>query len=310
MIIDWKDYVDQIYCITFHNRSKDYLYEELKRVDILNSGIYYEFENISTPFYKILYDTLFGNQFKDTEILKYSYRYDCTMAHYYCMKHARQNGYKKILILENDVVFLKNKKDIVEILEHSNIVNCFSDKGYIFLGSAAHPIYFYNEERKGGRNTCYQCTKEVDYDILKFNKDITISGGAAFNIYDDKAYNYFIDFIENKNFDVIDIYYRIYDLNQINIYFSNTYVCIQEDWFGLFLNACYNYPFDINKKERYLNHIFEDYCEYSDEFDIWAHPLLFNEINQFMYDNSLTENDYINKINEYKNKINENNNLT
>ena len=303
MKIDWNKYVDQIYCITFYNRDKTLLYNELRRVDILDSGIFYEFENISTPFYKILYNTLFGDKFKGNKILEYSYRYDCTMAHYYCMKHAQQNGYKKILILENDVVFLKNKKDIVEILEHSNIVNCFSDKGYIFLGSAAHSIYSYDVERQNNRNTCYQCTKEVDYDILKFSKDITISGGAAFNIYDDKAYNYFINFIENKNFDVIDIYHRIYDLNQINIYFSNTYVCIQEDWFGLFLNATYNYDFCENNKEKYLNHIFEDFNNFAEEQDKWAHPLLFKEINERMFNNSLTENDYINKINE-------NNNLT
>ena len=69
------------------------------------------------------------------------------------------------------------------------------------------------------------------------------------------------------------------------------------------MNATYNYDFCENNKEKYLNHIFEDFNNFAEEQDKWAHPLLFKEINERMFNNSLTENDYINKINE-------NNNLT
>ena len=57
MKIDWNKYVDQIYCITFTGKRNGEMYDELKRVDILDSGIYFEFENIKTPLYEKLYKT-------------------------------------------------------------------------------------------------------------------------------------------------------------------------------------------------------------------------------------------------------------
>ena len=123
MKIDWNKYVDQIYCITFTGKRNGEMYDELKRVDILDSGIYFEFENIKTPLYEKLYRSFFGNQFEGQGYMKdYSYAYDVTIAHYYCMKHAEQHGYNRILILENDNVFLKNKSAISNILDISFIV--------------------------------------------------------------------------------------------------------------------------------------------------------------------------------------------
>ena len=60
MIIDWKDYVDHIFSVTCTNNIKqiDILKNELNRVDILNSGIYTNFINVNSPFYKLIYDNV------------------------------------------------------------------------------------------------------------------------------------------------------------------------------------------------------------------------------------------------------------
>ena len=305
MIIDWTKYVDQIYCITFagkqnYEQYKEDLYNELYRVNILNSGIYYEFENISTPFYKRIYESLFDDNHKyvvkgsNDNLRKYSYLYDCTMAHYYCMKHAKLHGYNKIIILEDDVVFLKNKEDIIHILD--NALEKYCD-GYLFLGSVSHVCYDHASEIPNARNTLYECTETVNYDIKPFNDDI--GGGSAFNLYDMKAYSHFIDYIESGNFNGTDIYFEIYNNSNINIFYSDTYVCIQDIWFGFFLHATRNYPINMNKKEYYLEVMFSDSKKLFDN-DLWISKLLFDEINSSMFNNELSDEYFYNKLKEYR----------
>ena len=303
MKIDWNKYVDQIYCITFTGKRNGEMYDELKRVDILDSGIYFEFENIKTPLYEKLYRSFFGYQYEGQGYMKdYSYAYDVTIAHYYCMKHAEQHGYNRILILENDNVFLKNKSAISTILDIA-MEKC-DDNGFIFCGAAGHAIYDYENEYH--RNTLYQCTKEIDYDIIKLENDINTCGGASFNIYDKKAYTTFTKYIENGNYWTIDVYKNIYNLNEISIYFSNTYIAVQESWFGIFINALYNYNVNPNYKDKYLNICVGDYNSILDhaldhtndiESDIWAHHIVFDQINEILFNNSLDKSKYINRDN-------------
>ena len=232
----------------------------------------------------------------------YSYAYDVTIAHYYCMKHAEQHGYNRILILENDNVFLKNKSAISNILDIA-MEKC-DDNGFIFCGAAGHAIYDYENEYH--RNTLYQCTKEIDYDIIKLENDINTCGGASFNIYDKKAYTTFTKYIENGNYWTIDVYKNIYNLNEISIYFSNTYIAVQESWFGIFINALYNYNVNPNYKDKYLNICVGDYNSILDhaldhpndiESDIWAHHIVFDQINEILFNNSLDKSKYINRDN-------------
>ena len=89
MNINWKKYVDQIYCIRYIGEDqyrKTKCDEEFKRLGIFDSDIYFEFTNINSPFYKDIYYKFFDKFNKEHP---YSYVTDCTFGHYYCLKHAQ-----------------------------------------------------------------------------------------------------------------------------------------------------------------------------------------------------------------------------
>ena len=122
MNINWKKYVDQIYCIRYIGEDqyrKTKCDEEFKRLGIFDSGIYFEFTNINSPFYKDIYYKFFDKFNKEHP---YSYVTDCTFGHYYCLKHAQFHNYERVLLLESDCVFLKDENQIIELLESSKNV--------------------------------------------------------------------------------------------------------------------------------------------------------------------------------------------
>ena len=278
------------------------MYSELKRVDILDSGIYYEFENINSPLYEKMFLGTFGSLKEEYPMQqRYSYAYDVTIAHYYCMKHAEQHNYDRILILENDNMFLRDKKDIVKILDKA-FENC-DDNGFIFLGASLHAIYDYPNilQDNSIRNTLYQCTATVDYDIIKFNKNTELAGGASFNIYDKVAYKEFIKFIEDGNYWTVDVYDKIYDLNKVNIYFSNTYVAVQECWIGTMINSLNNYNYNYFNRYKYVMHIVNDYNSIKNGVvpsdilsDVWASKYAFEQLNEKLFNNELDITKYLN----------------
>lgn len=110
--IDWAKYVDKIYCVhcaDYKEREKPLL-RELKRVDILDSGIFEMrithkspvFESVTgklNPIQGVLITSLF---IEECDILA----------------DAKLNGYDKILIIEDDAAFLKDKHTIISLLEN------------------------------------------------------------------------------------------------------------------------------------------------------------------------------------------------
>lgn len=301
--IDWEKYVDQIYCVTFTKKDKTELYKELRRVDILDSGIYHEFENIQTPFYKKLYGAAVDlSKVRQKSCKEYSFRYDVTIAEYYCCKNASQHNYNRILVMEDDVVFLKNKNDIINILD--NILKCFNenDPGLLFLGGAPHFIYDYKKDYGDVRNTLYQCTKDVNYNYYKAENLIMLPGSSSCNFYDKKAYEHFIKYNEDGNFSMCDLYYLIYDNCDIKLFYSDTNLAVQESWGGCFINATNNHNYNKDNKLTYLNNIFDmmKLPDFNYDIDYWVIGLVFKEINKNFFNNELSNEYLYNKINEYK----------
>ena len=119
MTINWNNYVDHIYTISF---TKNYperinkLDKELEFLDIKDSGIYSIFYNIQSPlpFYKLMYNNM--NHSVSAE--NYGEYVPKTFAHYKCIREAYELHYDHIMILEDDVVFLKNKELIKEYLDN------------------------------------------------------------------------------------------------------------------------------------------------------------------------------------------------
>ena len=218
-MIDWKKYIDHIYIVDYIKTDdivKEKFNSELIRVGIdrNDQSFVTTFMNINTPIYRNIHDNFFNNYSDPTK--DYTYATDVTLGHYYCMKLAQANNYNKILILENDAIFYDDLNTIEYIL--GNAINAI-DSNIIDLflgGSGCIGI--------NGNN--------IDYSDTNIYIDINYKpcAGTTFNIYNKKAYNYFIDFIESGKIAVIDEYGCLYHESDIKIGLSNIYLCVQCFW--------------------------------------------------------------------------------
>ena len=100
-MIKWNKYFDHIYCIHYkpHVERFEELNNELKRVGILDAGIF-----------EYIYTDEDNNEYKNPA-------YKITLNHKKCLEDAYNKCYGNILILENDVRFLKDINEIEKVLE-------------------------------------------------------------------------------------------------------------------------------------------------------------------------------------------------
>ena len=295
--IDWKKYVDKIYCVRYIGESEyriNKCNEEFNRVDIFDSGIYYEFININSPFYKDIYETLFWKYAKNRP---YNYVTDCTFGHYYCMKHAEYFGYERILILESDDVFLRDKNQIIEILEKSKEIMDNDENSLCVLNGCE------------SYNPPYTFTLPTSFSI-DFRSDISL-WCAGFNIYSKNAYKTFIEKYEKYEFFTNDTYDEIYG-TKIHVYNNEVNICIQQDWVKMTINFDVLYNIDINKdyierckldKLNLLNQWLGNFnnLQKSNNYDLNKSNSLyyiyykgmFDIMNKYLFDNKLNINDYI-----------------
>ena len=99
-MIQWNKFFGHIYCIHYkgHVERFEGLNDELKRVGILDSGIFeYKYTDIDNNHYKIAANKV-------------------TIHHKECINDAIYNKYNRILILENDIRFLKDLSVIEDYL--------------------------------------------------------------------------------------------------------------------------------------------------------------------------------------------------
>lgn len=122
-MIQWNKYFDRIFCLHFakYTERLPFLYSELKRVGILDSGIFQLYENTDTPLYRYIFNALnLDELLKDKLLDKECFNGFCaSFGHYQISKIAELNNYKSILILEDDVTFLKNLNEIEFILSQT-----------------------------------------------------------------------------------------------------------------------------------------------------------------------------------------------
>ena len=112
--IDWAKYFDKIYCIHFlpQKNKLQRLKEELTRVGILQSGIF-EWRYTS----KCKYDTCIYEKFKADDPMLREPFVNIILEIRRILAEAIYFDYSRILLLENDVAFLKNVSLISDILE-------------------------------------------------------------------------------------------------------------------------------------------------------------------------------------------------
>ena len=115
-MINWKKYFDQVFVLHYagYTEIEDKLNAELARVGLVDSGILTIHNNISSPFLSILQRNI------NCDTVPNSMRpssFSCSFGHYTIMKIAELKGYSRILILEDDIAFLKDIGKIESILD-------------------------------------------------------------------------------------------------------------------------------------------------------------------------------------------------
>lgn len=100
-------FFDKIYCINLIQEKKRKIDAQIRfdkiglRVEFFNT-VRLEFNDQFLPYWN-----KYGLKFR------YGAEASCAMSHYSCLKLAYENGYKNVLIFEDDVVFIKNFNDII-----------------------------------------------------------------------------------------------------------------------------------------------------------------------------------------------------
>ena len=112
--IDWSKYFDKVYCIYYlpNKKKMPRLISEFRRVDLLDSPV---FEwRYTTPS---RYDkTILNHAEPKYKIIKYEY-VNHILEVQRIIKEAHLLGLKRIAIIEDDLAFLKDKEEIVRILD-------------------------------------------------------------------------------------------------------------------------------------------------------------------------------------------------
>ena len=272
MTIDWKKYVDKIYCIQyiFNKQRTEDLNTELFRVDILQSGIYEVIEQFPSPLYDILYE-----HFNDISNVEDQKRYfNSFIGHYSAVKKAYLDNLDYVLVLEDDCRFFKDKQKINYVLE--NTINEFKHikESAIYGGSIS-------------LNNHIDCDTKYNTLYNIYNIEETYLAGAAFNIYNRKAMKILIDFVENLNYCIIDQYNIIYTNTNTKIFLINKHLCIQQDWCFIMFNTWNDYNIMCPTNKYILN-------AYNNCFKIYWN----DNRNLFLHLKNTLE--HFNIINEYK----------
>jgi GR25 family glycosyltransferase involved in LPS biosynthesis len=108
-MIDWKKF-DRIYCIhylPYTDRFRKCM-SELERVGIKGSGVFSWRLTWDSPIFDKLYEIC--DAAPSLGCMKVGF------SHYQCIKEAYELGFKRILILENDNIFLKDLDKLEEIM--------------------------------------------------------------------------------------------------------------------------------------------------------------------------------------------------
>lgn len=111
-MIDWSSHFDRIWCISYTGfpERRSGAERELKRVGILDSGIFGWQRTVPTIFNDILFDVTKKRKLNDCPTKG---SLSCLLGHYSCIKTSLGLGDRRILILEDDVSFL-NDVDSIE----------------------------------------------------------------------------------------------------------------------------------------------------------------------------------------------------
>lgn len=130
-MIDWQSLFDKIYCVHYFKQKERLprISAELKRVGILDSGVFDWFYDYDSPFFYKLQEAIFAEQKSDILNSNSFTYFKCSFTHYRIWKEICAREFKRALIVEDDEVFLKDLDFIQKLYEESREFDlCLFDK--------------------------------------------------------------------------------------------------------------------------------------------------------------------------------------
>lgn len=149
--MNWGDHFDAIYCVNLaDNRHRRALMEgELRRVGILDSGIFRWKTTVRNPLYRYIWTHPDFNT--EAWWLDIDGALNCTLAHYEIYLEGIAMDYERVLVTEDDVRFLKDIDEITRILEAAPDYDiCLFDK-------------YTSSDKRQYTNTVRDCKVNTDY---------------------------------------------------------------------------------------------------------------------------------------------------
>ena len=211
---------DKIYIINLEKNiiKKEKSIAQLRNNNILNFEIVDAINTVNNEVYNALYQDTIKNM--SSHFVKYNFNkgaLGCLFSHIKCIKDAKQNNYKQILILEDDFNAIINlKKEITDLFDN------IDDKwDFIYLG-----------KKQGTKSDSFEIVKNIhnnkDYfDIVEINEYIYRPNY--------KTWGTHAILIKNTIFDdIIDFENKIVgpiDLMLMKLYPRYNFLCVKKDLF-------------------------------------------------------------------------------
>lgn len=254
-IIDWTKYVDHIFCMTYlpSNRLNE-ISKTLMNVNIdINNPKFFsfiydyehkiflnEYDNMRQKSYEFININLEYDGMK----LKKPYIFDVALSIYRTLKIAQYFNYNRIILFEDDIIFLKDLNYIIkamDFLKTQNFDMCICQS--IFCDTwRGIKSYLKNEEG------CEDLGNDM---FMKTNDPLGIYD-AGFNILTKDGINKIVKLFEDHNIvSSLDVLIALKKgiINNFNICFALKPLCIQKCMLDLDINFLQTLNANINIKE-------------------------------------------------------------
>lgn len=203
-MINWKKYADKIYVIshTINFDKRKTLEKQFIDIDLKEFTYHYSVN---------------PNLFKPSKYIIEKKQYYCTIAHYETIKEAYELGYESIIIIEDDVHFLKDLNEI------ENQLNKFYNSGDIVLFDYIKMTYYNNQFcladfYRLNRNGMKYILDNIEDHMYQIDNFWTTCNNYYYGtFYEDKQVN-----------DICCPYVNVSDINPI-ISISDKRICIQAE---------------------------------------------------------------------------------
>lgn len=129
---EWSETFDRIWCIHYVKNIErtERIIREFDRVGIIDSGVFSWFYDWDSPYFKLIQHGITPDPASHDIHLDSQYKqFKCSFSHYRCIKESYETGLNRVLITEDDIVFLKDTSMLNEMVHGSTAFDlCLFDK--------------------------------------------------------------------------------------------------------------------------------------------------------------------------------------